>query len=172
MRTVLASALASALVVCATGVQAQDTDALQGDVNAFETCFIQLMIDNPDNPMLDVFGPIVCGERHVPMGQTCDAIGYVLFDRRAQCKADDLAFWQEQVSTRSAAMVAKGRIGTGSLYDSGLERCGEIEAEGDDPIDCLIEMNWREVMSFLAADLVADLTGGDVTEGDATGGDE
>lgn len=138
---------------------AQEPATLQGDVTAFEACFIQLLLDNPDNPMLDVMGPIVCGERHVPMGQTCDALGYMLFDRREACKRDDLVFWQGQVETRAADAIEDGRSGVGVLHLSGLERCNEEIAEGPERLDCEIEINWRTSMEFIAADLVAELVG-------------
>jgi hypothetical protein len=109
--------------------------------------------------MLDMIGPIVCGERHIPITQSCDALGYMLFDRRAVCKTDDLVFWQSQVTHRAEAAIAQGRNGTGGLYDDGLTLCDDVAAAGDDPIDCLIEIHWRTALEFVAADLVADLTG-------------
>ena len=138
---------------------AEDAPDLQGDEIGFETCFIQLLIDNPVNPMLEVMGPIVCGERHIPMGQTCDALGYMLFDRREACKQDDLAFWQAQVETRASVAIEEGRTGVGTSYASGLERCTEEVADGPERLDCEIEVNWRTSMEFMAADLVAELVG-------------
>ena len=139
---------------------AADTPAdIKGDVTAFEVCFLQLMVDNIDNPLAAISGPIICGERHVPMRQTCDLIGYMTLDSRTTCKADDLAFWQAQVATREALALADGRGGVGFLYDQGLERCEEVTAEGTDPTDCLIEINWRTTMEFLSADLLAGLEG-------------
>ncbi|HCP81513.1 MAG TPA: hypothetical protein DIT67_07920 [Octadecabacter sp.] len=138
---------------------AEDANELDGDIVGFETCFIQMMIDNPGNPMLEVMGPIVCGERHIPMGQTCDALGYMLFDRREACKQDDLVFWQAQVETRASAAVEKGRTGVGTLYQSGLERCVEEIADEAERLDCEIEISWRTSMEFMAADLVAELVG-------------
>jgi hypothetical protein len=152
-------ATAVALSCLATTGHAQAASPLKGDITAFEACFIQLMIENPDNPMLDMIGPIVCGERFIPMTQSCDALGYMLFDRRAVCKSDDLVFWQSQVTHRAEAAIAKGRNGTGGLYDDGLTLCDDVAAAGDDPIDCLIEIHWRTALEFVAADLVADLTG-------------
>jgi hypothetical protein len=151
-------ATAVALICLASASHAQAA-SLKGDITAFEACFIQLMIENPDNPMLDMIGPIVCGERHIPMTQSCDALGYMLFDRRAVCKSDDLVFWQSQVTHRAEAAIATGRNGTGGLYDDGLTLCDDVAAAGDDPIDCLIEIHWRTALEFVAADLVADLTG-------------
>ncbi|SMX32614.1 hypothetical protein [Octadecabacter ascidiaceicola] len=138
---------------------AEDATIPQEDVTGFEACFIQLMIDNPDNAMLEVMGPIVCGERHVPMGQSCDALGYMLFDRREACKQDDLVFWQAQVETRAAAAVEEGRSGVGMLHLSGLQRCQEELDEGPERLDCKIEINWRTSMEFIAADLIAELVG-------------
>ncbi|AKS46622.1 hypothetical protein SAMN05444287_1739 [Octadecabacter temperatus] len=142
-----------------SSAMAEDADIPQEDVTGFEACFIQLMIDNPDNAMLEVMGPIVCGERHVPMGQSCDALGYVLFDRRDACKQDDLVFWQTQVETRAAAAVDAGRAGVGMLHLSGLERCQDEIDDGPERLECEIEINWRTSMEFIAADLVAELVG-------------
>lgn len=152
------SLTATLLLILNGPALAQGSAPLRGDVAAFEACFIQLMLDNPDNPVLSVMGPIVCGERHIPMGQTCEVLDYLLFERRTACKPDDLAFWQAQVDTRAAAAIADGRAGVGDLHSSGLERCTELEAAGDDPLDCQIEINWRTSMEFIAAALVADLT--------------
>ena len=138
---------------------AQEAAPLQGDVTAFETCFIQLLLDNQENPMLGVMGPILCGERNIPMGQTCDAMGYMLFDRREACKQDDLVFWQAQVEIRAAAAIVDGRGGVGITHDSGIAGCDEVSADGGDPLDCLIEINWRTTMEFMAVDLVAELVG-------------
>ncbi len=137
---------------------AQASDLPRGDITAFEACFIQLMLDNPDNPMVGMTGPILCGERNIPMGQSCDTLDYLLFDRRKVCKTDDLAFWQRQVDTRAAASVADGREGVGGLHESGLAHCAEVEAAGSDPTDCLIEIHWRTSMEFIAAGLVASLS--------------
>ena len=135
----------------------QGVTLLKGDVIAFEACFLQMMIDNPGNPMLEIIGPAICGERNIPMGQTCDALGYMLFESRAGCNADDLAYWQAQVEERANAAIADGRNGLGMMHDSGLERCDEVEAAGEDPIKCRIEINWSSSMQFIAADLVASL---------------
>jgi hypothetical protein len=152
-------ATAVALTCLASAGHAQAASPLKGDITAFQACFIQLMIENPDNPMLDMIGPIVCGERHIPMTQSCDALGYMLLDRRAACKSEDLVFWQSQVARRAEATIAKGRNGAGGLYEDGLTLCDDVAAEGNDPIDCLIEIHWRTALEFVAADLVADLTG-------------
>jgi hypothetical protein len=150
-----------ALTCLGSTVHAQSIAFLKGDTNAFEVCFVQLMIENPDNSTLDLIGPILCGERHIPMGQTCDAMGYMLFDRRPVCHAEDLVFWQTQVTRRADAAIAEGRTGTGGLYGEGLTLCEEVAAAGDDPVNCLIEIHWRTALEFVAADLVADLTGAD-----------
>lgn len=146
-----------ALTCLASSGHAQSVALLKGDVLAFEACFIQLMIKKPDNSTLDMIGPIICGERHIPMGQSCDALGYMLFDRRAASHAEDLVFWQSHVSRRAEAAIAEGRNGTGGLYGDGLTLCEEVAAAGDDPVDCLIKIHWRTVLEFVAADLVADL---------------
>ncbi len=153
-------ALIAALTALGTGSHAQVvTPLLKGDVTGVETCFLQLMIDNPDNPTLDRVGPIICGERHIPLGQTCDAVGYLLFDTRSVCKVDDLAFWQDQVNTRQVAALSEGRAGASFAYDEGLVQCDALEVGGEDPLDCRIELNWRTTLEFVAADLVAELLG-------------
>jgi len=156
LRLLTFTALFSSL---ATVGVAQDPTPLRGDVTAFETCFIQLLLDNPDNFMTEMIGPAICGERHIPMGQTCDALGYMLFDRRSACKRDDLVFWQAQVDLRTAAAIADGRSGVGAMYTDGLERCDEVAGAGNDPLSCLIELHWRTALEFIAADLVSDLAG-------------
>ena len=162
-----------ALAVVASPVQAQrleqDLDLPQGDITAFETCFIQMMIDNPDNPMVGVSGPVICGERTIPMGQTCDPLDYLLFERRAVCKPADLEFWQAQVAARETHALSDGREGIGVLHRQGLERCAADVPEGDDRRDCLIEIYWRTAMTFIAADLHSELMqaseSGPTTEG-------
>lgn len=151
--------LALALGLWSGAALAQTPAELDGDVTGFEVCFLQLMVDNIDNPLAALGGPLICGERHVPMRQTCNLIGYMTLDSHTACKADDLAFWQAQVTAREALAIADGRGGAGFLYDQGLKRCDEVAAEGNDPIDCLIEIHWRTTMEFLAADLLAGLEG-------------
>ncbi len=68
-------------------------------------------------------------------------------------------FWQSQGPRRAEAAIARGRNGTGGLYGDGLTPCDDVAAAGDDPIDCLIEIHWRTALEFVAAALVADLTG-------------
>lgn len=157
MKYPLLHVAAVALASLPITAQAQDAAIPAEDVTAFEACFIQMMIDNPDNPMLELIGPISCGERTISMGQTCDGLDYMLFDRRAVCKTGDLAFWQEQVAAQAEAALADGRGGLGLTHTSGLERCAELDAEGEDSTQCLIELNWRSSMEFIAAALVADL---------------
>ena len=152
-------AFAIAVIGGATAGYAEEAAPLQGDVTGFEACFIQLLLDNPSNPMLEMMGPIVCGERHIPMGQTCDALDYMLFERRSACKPDDLVFWQAQVEARAAAAIEDGRAGVGALYVTGLEHCHEEIEDGLERLDCEIEINWRTSMEFMAADLVAELVG-------------
>lgn len=160
---------ASALVAgfCATGFWAAAVPALaqsaaqvQGDVTAFEVCFLNLMIDNTDNPIAGLAGPVICGERHVPMRQSCSFVEYIPLESRTDCKARDLAFWREQVAVREAVAQAEGRSGVGDLHRSGLIRCDSLEAEGRDATDCRIEINWRTTMEFLASDLMVGLEEG------------
>lgn len=141
----------------AAGATAATPADLRGDVPGFEVCFLQLMVDNAGNPLAEVSGPFLCGERHIPLRQTCDLVGYLTLDSRNACKADDLVFWQAQVATRAALAIADGRSGVGVLHDEGLARCAQLAAGGTDPVDCLTEINWRTTMEFLAADLLADL---------------
>lgn len=139
----------------ASAALAQGPVDLAGDIPAFEVCFLQLLVDNIDNPLAAIGGPLICGERHVPMRQSCEFVRYLTLDSRTACKADDLAFWQAQVAAREALAMADGRSGAGFLYDQGMTRCEEVAAEGTDPVDCLIEIHWRTTMEFLAAELLA-----------------
>lgn len=152
-------ALAFITLSSASAVYAEETADLNGDVIGFETCFIQMMIDNPDNPMLEFMGPVICGERHIPMQQSCNFLDYMLFEKRDACKHDDLAIWQAQVNNREAAAIADGRLGLGAMHQSGLDRCNEESEGGIARLDCEIEINWRSTMEFMAADLVAELVG-------------
>ena len=123
----------------------------KGDLAAFDACVLGILEANADNFMAPVMAPITCGDRHVPVRQSCTVVDYMLLERRPDCEARDLAFWQAEVARLEAEALADGRGGVSSLLAIGLERCAAETAEGPEREACLRETYWREAMGFQSA---------------------
>lgn len=143
-----AASLCAALALWPLGAWAEIT----GAPAEFDACVLEMLADNADNFTAPMVAPVICGEAYYPIRQSCTVVEYMLFDKRSACAAQDLAFWQAEVAARTAAALADGREGTGSMHDSGLARCAdEIEA-GPERVTCETEVYWRTTMYFLSAD--------------------
>ncbi len=130
---------------------------INGDHAAFASCIVELLQQNEDNFMAPMVLPIICGERHVPVRQSCAWPEYLPLDSRAVCMTQDHAFWRDQMSRLEADALADGRGGSGGLYDAGLERCDFDHEDADDRMNCETELFWRTSMEFMSAQAQVDL---------------
>ena len=124
----------------------------EGDITAYTDCVIMLLTEHADNFMAPMIVPIICGERHIPIRQSCGFAGYLLPDERERCWTEDLALWQAEVATRDEAALSEVREVVGSLHSAGLERCLEEYGDGPDRVSCETKTYWGTTMYFLLAD--------------------
>lgn len=140
-------ALRILMVLCALWPVAAVAD-LRGDLVAFDACVVEMVEEPADTFVADVIGPIICGELHVPMRQSCTVVEYMLLASRQDCEAADLAFWQAEVDRLEAEALADGRGGVGTLLAIGLAQCEIETVEGPEREACLSGVYWREALAF------------------------
>ncbi|KAG1667708.1 hypothetical protein GQR58_018335 [Nymphon striatum] len=85
---------AAALLLCVTGAHADPI----GDFDAFEACIPYVADQFPDHQFLAKVTSRACGTEFFAREQSCNLPEYLLFDTAENCRAEDLQFWQSEVS--------------------------------------------------------------------------
>ena len=126
------------------------------DWAGFEACVAESYAAQSDNPMAAMGVPILCGDRHIPIPQTCSMIARMTSPKA--CHEKDHAFWKAAFE----AVLPEGgmeAIPPASMFASGMKRCAEQAEEGIARVACETELYWREVMLDRAGPVIRQVRG-------------
>ncbi|PRZ48433.1 hypothetical protein [Tritonibacter scottomollicae] len=144
------------LLLSGPALAAPDTVAL----TEFETCVAETFVSEQNNPFAKLGVPVICGERHIPIEQSCSLLKRLASP--VDCLDADHAYWKGEFE---AILTTEGveEPAEPSLFRSGIERCAGTSEEGFALRGCEAEVYWRAVLIMWAIPVIEQVVaqGGD-----------
>ncbi|MCG7624854.1 hypothetical protein [Epibacterium sp. Ofav1-8] len=135
------------LLLSGPALAAPDAAAL----TEFETCVAETFVSEQNNPFAGLGVPVICGERHIPIEQSCSLLKRLASP--VDCLDADHAYWKAEFE---AILTTEGveELAGPSLFRSGRKRCAELSEEGVALRSCETEVYWREVVVIWAMPVI------------------